>query len=78
MASEAVGPGSIPGGTTSLKMQKKAYKIRYFFRSRGLPTSNHMLSWKEIRARCAAVAEHWHKASDEDDGARSFWDHLFT
>jgi hypothetical protein len=37
-----------------------------------------MLSWNEIRARCAAFAEHWSDASDEDADAKSFWDHLFT
>jgi hypothetical protein len=37
-----------------------------------------MLSWNEIRARCAAFAEHWRDASDEDADAKSFWDHLFT
>jgi len=37
-----------------------------------------MLSWNEIRARCASFAEHWSDASDEDADAKSFWDHLFT
>lgn len=37
-----------------------------------------MLSWNEIRARCAAFTEHWSDASDEDADAKSFWDHLFT
>jgi hypothetical protein len=37
-----------------------------------------LLSWNEIRARCAAFAEHWRDASDEDADAKSFWDHLFT
>ncbi len=39
MASEAVGPGSIPGGTTTLQMQGKPYKIRDFFRFRISPRS---------------------------------------
>jgi hypothetical protein len=37
-----------------------------------------MLSWNEIRARCASFADHWSDASDEDADAKSFWDHLFT
>lgn len=37
-----------------------------------------MLTWNEIRARCAAFAERWKNATDEDADAKSFWDDLFT
>ena len=37
-----------------------------------------MLTWNEIRARCAAFSERWKDACDEDADAKSFWDELFT
>ena len=36
------------------------------------------LTMNEIRARCAAFADRWHDATDEDADAKSFWDELFT
>jgi hypothetical protein len=39
VASEAVGSGSIPGGTTTGEMQGKSYKIRDFYRFLSSPGS---------------------------------------